>query len=252
MKERVASAQIDESVSFEDRVFSLLDRTEYRIIRTAEDLEEVGRLRFRSFDAKQIYPGRYKDVMLDAYEHDSHAFTIGVYIDEKLVSSVRLQLITPDHRVSPAFDWFPDILHPLLDQGMSFIDPNRLAVDLDVAQSMPGLPHITLRPAVMATAFFKASACLACVKKEHAAFYRRIFRSTMIGAPIEADNVNVTPVLFSSPRSNIPDTCRRYPFYSFLEQEAELLFGKPKADEPWPLTVLPTARMAVRRNALAA
>jgi hypothetical protein len=240
------------SASLQDKIFDFLDRTEYRRITTQEDLDEIGRFRFRAFDAKQIYPGRYNGVMLDEFEHDANTMTFAVYIDGRLVSSVRLQHITPEHRVSPAFVWFPDILNSLLDQGMSFIDPNRLAVDLSVAQDIAGLPHITLRLAVIATRHFVADACLSCVKKEHAAFYRRTFRATAIAGPIVSPDVAVSPVLFSSPRSGFDDIIARYPFYNYLQSEAELLFGAPAKGMPAPLTVLPTARLAAKRQKLVA
>jgi hypothetical protein len=238
--------------SFSKQVFDLLDRTEYRPVKNSEELEDIGRLRFRSFDAKKIYPGRYSGVMLDDYENDKKTSNFAIFIDGNLVASLRLQHITPDHRVSPAFSWFPDILNSLLDQGMSFIDPNRLAIDLSVAQIYNGLPHVTLRLAVIATHFLHADACLSCVKKEHAAFYRRTFRATSLAGPIQVPGVGVSPVLFASPRSGFDDICARYPFYNFLPHEAELLFGTGTHDGLPPLTVLPTARLAYENHKRAA
>lgn len=247
-----APVRVQQPVSFEDKVFALLDRTEYRIIRTPEDFEEIGRLRKRAYDDRPVYARKFDKPLLDEVDYDPASVTFGIYIDEILTASVRLHFLTPEHRVSPALDMFPSHLNPLLDQGLTFIDPSRFTVDLERAKDMPGLPHIPLRTAVMATAYYKADFCLSCVKKEHASFYRRTFRATAVAGPIRHPEMMVDAVLFSSPRSNIPDVCRRYPFYSHLPQEAELLFGQPKAEEPWPLTVLPTARMAVRRNSLAA
>ncbi len=252
MQNHVRLETAETANSFESKVFDLLDRTEYRRVTTPEEFHDIGRLRFKAFDAKKIYPGRYKDVMLDEYDSDPFAMTFAILVDEKLVSSVRLQLVTPEHRVTPAIKWFPEVLNSLLDQGYRYIDPNRLAVDLQAAQELPGLPHVTLRLAVMATRHFSADACLSCVKKEHAAFYRRTFRATAIAGPIKSPDVAVSPVLFSSPRSGFDDITTRYPFYSYLEREAELLFGDPANGEPRPLTVLPTARWALQQKWAAA
>lgn len=252
MKKALASARTQNTGSFEDKVFSLLDRTEYRIIRTPEDFEEIGRLRKRAYDKKQVYTHKFEEPLIDEVDHDPASRTYGIYIDEILTASVRLHVLTPEHRVSPALDMFPSHLNPLLDQGLRFIDPSRFTVDLERARDLPGLPHVTLRPAVMATRYFDADYCLSCVKREHASFYRRTFRATAVAGPIRHPEMMVDAVLFASTRASFADICDRYPFYSYMQQEAELLFGKPKADEPWPLTILPTARMALRRNTLAA
>lgn len=246
------AATASEAVSFSDKVFNFLDRTEYRRISSQEDLDEIGRFRFRAFDAKQIYPGRYNGIMLDEHEHDSHAQTFGVYFDGSLVSSVRLQRITPDHRVSPSFAWFPGILNSLLDQGMSFMEPNRMAVDVNFASDNSCLPHIMLRLAVMATRYHSADACISCVKKEHVAFYRRYFNATLLAGPIIAPGITVAPTLLANPRSVYEDICSRFPFYRYLRREAELLFGAPARGVPAPLTVLPTARLAIQQRKSAA
>lgn len=240
------------TLSFDEKILRLLDRTEYRLIRTPEDFEEVGRLRKQAYDRRQVYSYRFEKPILDAVDHDPASMTFGIYIDEVLTASIRLHVVTPEHRVSPALDMFPSHLSPLLDQGLRFIDPSRFTVDLDRARELPGLPHITLRPAVMATRYFNADYCLSCVKKEHAQFYRRTFRATAVAGPIRHPEMMVDAVLFTSSRASFDDICERYPFYSYLPQEAELLFGQQRAEEPWPLTVLPTARMALRRTTLAA
>lgn len=246
------AGNISESATFTDKIFDFLDRTEYRRVRTQEDLNEIGRFRFRAFDAKPVYTEKFDGVILDSVDNDPYAMTFGIYIDEKLASSVRLHVLTPEHRVSPALDMFPSHLEPLLDQGVTFIDPSRFTVDLTQTGEIVGLPHITLRLAVMATRYFRADFCLSCVKKEHAPFYRRTFRATAVAGPHRFPGMGVDAVLFASSRSSFDDIIARYPLYNYLPREAELLFGTPADGVPAPLTVLPTARLALQQQKLAA
>jgi hypothetical protein len=231
--------------SFQGKLFGHLEHTEYRRARSPEDFQDIGRLRSKAYASRPVYEEAFDDILIDEIDHDSQAVSFAVHVDGDLLGSVRLHVVTPDHRVSPAVEMFPDVLHPMLDQGISFIDPSRFTVDLEYWDAITGLPHIILRPALIATHFFKADYCLSCVKREHAAFYRRTFKATQMAGPINPPGMNVEAVLFATPRSSIPDICRRYPCYHFIEREAAKLFAEPEQHLPWPLTVAPTAKYAV-------
>ena len=79
----------------------------------------------------------------------------------------------------------------------------------------------------MASLFFKADACLALVRPEHTAFYRRVFGSE------EMSDVRIYPGLAfpvalygAYVDTKLPATLRRYPFFMSTEEEREKLFAR--------------------------
>ena len=78
------------------------------------------------------------DSLIDDLDFDSHAYVVGVYIDEELVSTLRVSHMTPDHRKGTSLKYFGDVLHPMLDQGMSFIDPSRFAASSALSEDTAG------------------------------------------------------------------------------------------------------------------
>ena len=119
--------------------------------------------------------------MRDEFDELPNAFCYGIYIDGRLVSSLRLHHVTREHKVSPSYSVFPDVLDPLLEAGHTFIDPGRFTADLEASLAYPALPFLTLRIAVMAVWHFRVKYCLSTVRPEHVAFYRRVFNSTKLG-----------------------------------------------------------------------
>ena len=85
----------------------------------------------------------------------------GIYIDGELVSSLRHP---PPHAATCAcrrpIRCSTDVLDPLLDQGVTFIDPGRFTADYEASLAYPALPFLTLRIAVMATWHFRVKYCL--------------------------------------------------------------------------------------------
>src|SRR5690606_631558 len=82
---------------FAEKLLATLDRIEYRRIESNEDFEEISRLRFKAYKARGVLPVAATK-LLDEIDHDSHAHVLGVYYDEKLVSTLRIHHVTPESR----------------------------------------------------------------------------------------------------------------------------------------------------------
>lgn len=231
------------SGSLNERIFDVMDHIEYRRIVTPEDFEAIGELRANAFDARAIYPKKMANSAVDEYDHLPNAYVFGMYYYGELVSTLRLHILSRQHPYSASMKLFPETLKPLVDQGMTFVDPTRFAVDETVSHEVPGLPLLTLRIPFMATTFFKANFCLALVKEGHALFYRRVFRSTMLAGPKQFDVFAFPAVLFASALEHEEDICRRYPLFYSTAAERRMMFGSP-AHAVQPLTILPTAKIA--------
>lgn len=231
---------------FVNRLFEILDHVEYRRVVSGEDMEEVARIRFKAYRMADILP-LSGSTLIDDVDFDSHAYVFGIYYREKLISTVRLHHVTPQHRVSSSASVFGDEIHGLLDAGLSLIDPVRLAADPEVLRQMPAIPYLTLRVATIASEHFDVDRCLSLVKPQHAAFYKRVFDADTIVTPqTNCGNYKIDLTLLSVRVREIrPWLYRRFPFFDAEPRERRMMFGG--AGET-PLTILPTARRALLAN----
>ncbi|MFK4823687.1 N-acyl amino acid synthase FeeM domain-containing protein [Paenochrobactrum sp. BZR 588] len=228
--------------NFARQLLQFLDRVEYRRVISGEDLEEIGRLRYRSYMTRNVMDAGRVPSIVDDIDLDSHAYVYGVYIDGQLVSTLRVHHITPEHRKGTSYALFPDILDPMLDRGESFVDPTRFAAEPSVLSEYPAIPYMTLRIATMASEFFAADQCLSAVKPEHMAFYRRIFKSVILAEPRSHQGYGILVGLSGAPIKAIRDNVmERFPFFNSQPHERRAMFADVSAG-PVPLTILPTAK----------
>lgn len=242
---RANESAVANAGSLDERIFQIMDHIEYRQIMSPEDFESISELRSRAFDAHTVYDHKLNGNAVDESDRQPGVQVFGMYYENQLVSTIRLAKVSKEAPNSQSVRLFSDKLKPLVDQDMTFIDPSRFAVDEEVSRQLPGITLLTLRVAFMATVYHQADACLALVKEEHAAFYRRVFRSTALAGPRKFEGFAIPLVLFASPLANRADICRRYPLFNSTAAERRMLFETQVGRMP-PLTVLPTARYADR------
>lgn len=232
--------------NFAQKTLDLLNRVEYRRIETREDMEEIGALRFRSYEKHQLLSGKFDGRIIDPIDFDEQAYVIGVYIDENLVSTVRIHHTTPNHRVGTSMSLFPDILDPMLDSGMTFANSTRFAADPELLGEYPAIPYLTLRASVMATDYFAVSFSLSSVQPTHAGFYRRVFNAVYFTEPRSFKGINVPIVILGSDGPvNLPKVYRRYPFFRSQPFERRMMFDRRATNSAAILTILPTAKYSV-------
>lgn len=228
---------------FERNVAALLERTEYRRCDSGEDMEAIYRLRYKAFHTHGLVSDAQDQSMYDKLDDAPNCLRFGLFIDGELTATVRLHHVTEAEPFSPAVSVFEDVLRPRLARGDTFIDPSRLAVDPDRIRSLRALPYLTLRLAVAASGYFKATSCLAMIRDEHIAFYQRVFQSLQIARPRPYAGVTVNVLLYESNcELNLANIIRRFPFFGATLFEQRMLFAKPQPGELAPLTILPTAK----------
>jgi len=241
-----AQNQVAPASSFAGTLIDILDRVEYRRVSTSEQSDPVYRLRYEAYRREEFVPFDAGGVVRDEFDELPNAFCYGIYIDGRLVSSLRLHHVTREHKLSPSYSVFSDILDPLLEAGHTFIDPGRFTADLEASLAYPALPFLTLRIAVMAVWHFRVKYCLSTVRPEHVAFYRRVFNSTKLGDaryyhglafPMEMWACDC-PVVY-------PNLIKRYQFFDSTEEERRRLFSPPHSS---PLWVRPTVRAALAED----
>jgi hypothetical protein len=158
-----------------ERDSDFLDGVDYRLVETQADKDEIYRLRYRAYLHEGAIEPRSDERLTDRFDDLPNSWTFGVYFDGMLSSSLRISVATPDNPDTPAVDAFADVLEPHLAQGKVIVDPNRFVADPERAHRITHLPYLTVRLAYMACAYFNADIGTATVRKEHQAFYRRVF-----------------------------------------------------------------------------
>lgn len=232
--------------TFSTTLFDLLDRVEYRRVPPGDQFDPVYRLRYEAYRREAFVPANDQEIIRDEFDDLPNVNCFGIYIDERLVSSVRVHELTPDYRESPSHSVFGDILDPILDTGVTVLDPGRFTIDYEASLTIPALPFLTLRLPVMAIWHYRAKYCLSSVRPEHGAFYRRVFKSLRIGDERYYHGLSFPMVLYACDLLSIEQQfLDRYPFFRSTAQERSALFGAPGR----AALVRPTARAA---NALAA
>ena len=161
----------------------LSDRVDYRLMETPEEKDSIYLMRYKAYLHGGVTAPCQSERVSDHYDDAPNAWMFGIYVDGELCSSLRLNVVTSECRISGSVDLFGDVLHPRIDQGEVFIDPLRLAALPEKARQFPELPYLTVRLAYMACEYFNADTGLALVRAEHQAFYRRVFMSEVIGEP---------------------------------------------------------------------
>ncbi|PCI05962.1 MAG: hypothetical protein COB78_05155 [Hyphomicrobiales bacterium] len=141
------------------------------------------RLRYEAYMRENTIDENEAGIFRDAYDDLENCWIFAIYIDGRLISSIRLHVISPKFPKGPSLDVFPDVIGPMIEEGKTLIDPTRFVAEAGAMERYPELPYLTMRAACMAYEYFDASYCLAAVRREHVAFYRRVFHSIPLCEP---------------------------------------------------------------------
>ena len=228
--------------AFALRVLKFLERVEYRHCSSGEDLEAICRLRYKSYNATGLLAPGSPTKLLDGLDEKPNCFNFGVFVEERLVGTVRLHYLCAETPYGPSTTAYPDLIMPRIDAGERFVDPSRLASDPDWAREYSELPYVSTRLVVMASIFFAVPNCLLTIRPNHAGFYKRNFGAERIGEPRDYPDVTCSVDLW---QVDIPNLAAKYvprrPFFKSTKLEQRLLFDRPGSGEVAPLTILPTA-----------
>ena len=212
---------------FAGTLIDILDRVEYSRVRMDVLDNPIYKLRYEAYRREEFVPFNDQGIVHDDLDGTPNCFAYGIHIDGELVSSIRIHHLTAQDRKSPSMKTHAEVLDPLLDRGQHFVDPSRFTADYEASLAYPALPFLTLRIAVMATEYFSTTGCLALVRREHAAFYRRVFGSVEIGEARTYPGLSFPTVLYNSDSAiNLQQIYRRFPFFRSTQEEQHALFSQ--------------------------
>ena len=229
--------------AFTAGILALMERMEYRRVISAEDLEEVDQLRRKSYYTSGLVDREKFGSLVDEYDHDPACHVIGVYIDEKLVGTIRLHVVTSDHLQGPTEHYFRERAVEYTQNGRIYVDPSRLATDPESMWQYPVLPLLVLRTAAMASEYFGAEYCMSVVRNDLAKAYKKFFAAVEIEPFKEFDGVSGSLALLAAKVSDIrTHITTKLPFFQSTDFERRMLFAQRNKLQNEPLIVKPSAK----------
>jgi N-acyl-L-homoserine lactone synthetase len=208
-----------------DREAEILSRVEYRLMETPDEREEVYRLRYRAYLQESAIAPNGSERIEDKFDHAPNSWIFGLYFEGSLTSSIRISVAMPGAPLTPAVEAFADLLEPEVEQGKVIVDPNRFVADPARTKRIPELPYLTVRLGYVACGHFQADLGTATVRKEHQAFYRRVFLQDVLCEPRPYPSLTKPLSLMAAHYPSVRERIfRRYPYFRSTTEERERLF----------------------------
>jgi hypothetical protein len=205
----------------------LLDQVDYRLAETEAEKEAIYSLRYRAYLHEGAIEPRADQRLIDRFDDLPNSWVFGIFLDGELTSSLRISVATPDNDDTPAVNAFRDLLEPELARGKVIIDPNRFVADPIRRTKYPELPYMTLRLAYVACTHFRADIGTATVRKEHQAFYRRVFLHKSLCPPRPYPTLTKPLCLMAVDYPKMGEKVfQRYPFFRSNAFERRMLFDR--------------------------
>lgn len=221
-----------------DRETEMLSRVEYRLMESDAEREEVYRLRYRAYLHEKAIAPNAAERIEDKFDHAPNSWVFGLYFRGVLSSSIRISVSMPGTPMTPAVEAFADLLEPEVAKGRIIVDPNRFVADPARTKRIPELPYLTVRLGYVACGHFQADIGTATVRKEHQAFYRRVFLQEVLCEPRPYPSLTKPLSLMAAHYPSVRDRIfRRYPYFRSTAEECERLFRTG----PSPSAVVPPA-----------
>jgi hypothetical protein len=111
---------------------------------------------------------------IEPADHAANAYLMGLCINRRLVSSLRLQIGSAAAPYFSSLELFPHVLEPVLRSRKTIIDMSRVATDGELARQYVLMPYLILRSWIMASEHFRADYIAAVVRRQHQLFYKRV------------------------------------------------------------------------------
>jgi hypothetical protein len=152
-------------------------RVSCRLARSYVERDSIFKLRYQSYlRAGLISPNSFGR-FIESTDHAANAYLVGLYVDRRLVSSLRLQIGCATAPIFSSLELFPNLLEPLLRSNKMVVDMSCVATDGELARSYVWLPHLILRSWIMAAEHFHADYIAAAMRPQHQLFYERVLNS---------------------------------------------------------------------------
>jgi hypothetical protein len=143
------------------------NRVACKIARSYVERDAIFKLRYRSYVDDGLITensfGRY----IEAADHAANSHLLGLYVDRKPISSLRVQIGSATTPNFSSYELFPHVLEPLLRGNKTVVDMSCVATDAGFARSYRLVPYIALRSWIIIAEHFNADYIAAAVRPQH-------------------------------------------------------------------------------------
>ena len=200
-------------------------RVTCKLARSYVERDAIFKLRYRSYFRAGLISensfGRY----IEPADHVANAYLMGLYVDRRLVSSLRLQIGTPTNPTFSSLELFPHVLEPLLRSNKTVVDMSCVAADGELSRPHVWLPYLFLRSWVLAAEHFRADYIAAAMRPQHQIFYKRTLdcglHSELRQPPHQLTTVGLVTLNFAT---SVERLYENLPFLRSTPSERQQLF----------------------------
>ena len=222
----MSSESTGQSSRFVQRVQELVANIEYRRAVTQVERERIFRQRHAAYLKEDAIEPVDGGLFTDEYDETENGAVYGLYLGDRLCASMRIHVADASCRKLPAMWAFADVIDPEFDAGKTIVDPSRFVVDYEASRERPELAYVTARLGWIAGQHYNADIVLATARREHQAFYRRVFNYRLMTdcRPYHTLKKPLS-LLFLDYKEQKEAVEGRYPFLRSTPEERERVFG---------------------------
>jgi hypothetical protein len=158
------------------RLSDFSGRVTCRLAQTYAERDAIFKHRYKCYLRAGLISSNSFERHMEAADSEKNSYLIGLYIDRKLISSLRIQVVDAVHPNSVSVDIFPEILKPLIKGDKTVVDMSCVATDGELAQPYRLMPYVILRSWIVAAEHFHADYIAAAVQPQHQVFYLRVLK----------------------------------------------------------------------------
>lgn len=187
----------------------------------------IFKFRYQSYFRAGLVSQNAFGQLIEPADHADNTYLMGLCIDRRLVSSLRLQIGSAATPNFSSLELFPDVLEPILRNNKTVIDMSCVATDGELAWPCVWLPYMILRSWIIAAEHFHADYIAAAVRPQHQVFYQRVLNcelhSELRPPPHRLASVGLVSLNFASSAKRLYENL---PFLRSTPSERQQLFER--------------------------
>jgi hypothetical protein len=152
------------------------------LARTSSQTEAIYRLRYDAYRSEGLIAENRDGLLHDRYDYEGDSSIFGVTMQGRLVSTIRLSLLSRTQKACATYAAFKDYLDPFVACGQTVADGSRLAVRCENSAARRSVILYTLSLAVAFSSRFSADYGAISVRESHVPFYER-YGFDLLSAP---------------------------------------------------------------------
>jgi hypothetical protein len=200
-------------------------RVAARVAGSYPERDAIFKLRYQSYLRAGLVSQNSFLRYIEPADHATNASLMGLYVDRRLISSLRLQISNASSPHFSSLELFPHVLEPLLRSDKTIVDMSRVVTEGESARPYVWMPYLILRSWIVAAEHFRADYISAAMRPQHLLFYSRLLGSELHSEirrpPDDPTTLGLVTVSFASSAKRLYENL---PFLRSTPLERQQLF----------------------------